>query len=71
MKYHDARKQLKQALNKQQTITIPKLRKIMESMNISHKGNNVLVTRRKGNVDKVIEYRGKRYVYDSEKNRGN
>jgi len=64
MKYHDARKQLKQALNRQQTITIPKLRTIMESMNISHKGNNVLVTKRKGNVDTVIEYRGKRYVYD-------
>lgn len=66
MKYHDARKQLKQALNKQLTITIPKLRTIMESMNISHKGNNVLVTKRKGNVDTVIEYRGKRYVYDPE-----
>jgi len=64
MKYHDARKQLKQALNKQQTITIPKLRTIMQSMNISHKGNNVLVTKRKGSVDTVIEFRGKRYVYD-------
>lgn len=64
MKYHDARKQLKQALNRQQTITIPKLRTIMESMNISHKGNNVLVTKRKGSVDTVIEFRGKRYVYD-------
>ena len=64
MKYHDARKQLKQALNKQQTITIPKLKTIMQSMNISHKGNNVLVTKRKNEVDTVIEYRGKRYVYD-------
>jgi len=64
MKYHDARKQLKQALNKQQTITIPKLKTIMQSMNISHKGNNVLVTKRKNEVATVIEYRGKRYVYD-------
>jgi len=66
MKYHDARKQLKQALNKQQTITIPKLRNILETMNISHKGSNVLVTKRKDSVDTVIEYRGKRYVYDPE-----
>jgi len=64
MKYHDARKQLKQALNKQQTITIPKLRNILETMNISHKGNNVLVTKRKGSVDTVIHYKGRRYVYD-------
>ena len=64
MKYHDARKQFKHALDSQQTITIPKLRTILESMNISHKGNNVLVTKRKGNVDTVIEFRGKRYVYD-------
>jgi len=64
MKYHEASKQFKQALDNQQTISIPKLRNILETMNISHKGNNVLVTKRKGNVDTVIEYRGKRYVYD-------
>jgi len=64
MKYKDARKQFKHALNNQRTITIPKLRNILETMNISHKGNNILVTKRKGSVDTVIEYRGKRYVYD-------
>jgi len=64
MNYYEAKKHFKHALGNQQTITIPKLRNILESMNISHKGNNVLVTKRKGNVDTVIEFRGKRYVYD-------
>jgi len=66
MNYHEARKQFRHALGSQKSITIPKLRNILESMNISHKGNNVLVTKRKGNVDTVIEFRGKRYVYDPE-----
>jgi len=66
MKYHEARKQFKQALNKQQTITIPKLKTIMQSMNISDRGSNVRVMRNKNNIATVIHYNGRRYIYDSD-----
>lgn len=35
MKYHEAKKQFKYALKHQQTISIPKLSKLMQSMNMS------------------------------------
>lgn len=34
MKYKEAKKQFRHALDHQQTISIPKLRKLMQSMNI-------------------------------------
>lgn len=40
MKYEEAQQQLKYALKNQQTISIPKLNKILQAMNISLKKNN-------------------------------
>lgn len=40
MKYKEAQQQLRHALKNQQTISIPKLSKILQAMNISLKKNN-------------------------------
>lgn len=42
MKYDDARLELKRILNEQQTVSIPKLKRLLQSMNISLKDKTTI-----------------------------
>lgn len=55
MKYNEAREQLNHALDNQQTIRIPKLKRILESMNVSlsSKGENKEVVRLRRELRKL------------------
>lgn len=58
MKYNDARLELKRILNEQQTVSIPKLRRLLQSMNVSLKDKpKTEVAYLKGEITKLKKHR--------------
>lgn len=65
MKFKEASEELKRCLKESKTISIPKLRKLISSMNISLKeSQRPLVLKSKNGVPTVISYQGNRFILD-------
>ena len=62
MKYEQAKSELKYALKNQQSISIPKLNKILQSMNISKNVPVQVIKEKKGRAT-VIRWNGEEYVW--------
>lgn len=72
MKYEEARRQLRYALRKQQTIGIPRLRELLSSLHFSTRARMpdsfvedkaVEVVKKKGNRVTVIRWNGEEYIW--------
>lgn len=61
MNYQEAKQQLQDALDNQQTISIPKLKRLLETLEF---GNTVQVEKRKKGKPTVIRYKGRRFIAD-------
>jgi len=66
MRYAEAQEELRRVLAEQQTISIPKLKRLIQALNISLKKpepkNAVRVVRRKNGVATVIIFEGRDYA---------
>jgi hypothetical protein len=70
MNFKEAKEELTRCLKESKTISVPKLRNLINAMNISLKeANHPLILKKNGRVPTVIDYRGRRYVLDHVDNR--